>query len=740
MRLNELPEYNNKKQDASSDQPSRPGREELSRFFESADTNSQLEMRIALKMQDRAQVLDLLEAGGYIPVNNKEAQDPCFKTALGDETTITSEAKPPVYKQPSHFYAGGKQMYKMFRQAFPNLPEHVANDIYNQTSPGTNPDIVNNIKQGVDPKKAFLDYFSGKTLGFAKDPATNLSQADWRKVLLHGRWKQQILTVNPGDFAATSLNRMRSRNFGVNPGENPERIQRQQAAAKGDGSNEPVTIIKTRQGLVLWEGFHRTMSILSLGRNGDDPQKWNKVKLRAWVVEFGSGQSITNEAGGYIPVNNKEAQDPRFKTALTVDIKPGEVQRQAKKMGFTTDPAGVPPLLHKSAAKNTSANKAYNLGLTESIDNDRQITQQDLNGLEAYADRLFAKVGIDVEFTRHFLDRVNDERNLKQIKMAELTRLFKQEFKKWGKKIAQLGPDAEAVMKDMRTDINLPFVLVWDANNQELDLIAKTVMRKDNFRTSNPEFAVESAVTDLEKGLLKFDKISYDPVDRLMKKIAKEYSITPKELHNRFKRKHGLIPDDWAHKKIQEDAGAAAAFFSQFNPEEIKQIAIALGVAIPVLKTMYYTASGLQKIKKAALALFRNKKKNKGPYVIRKKHWSTVESDEHSELAVEDGPLATIQRAIAPKIKRKAYDYAAKTLHDVIQRKKATGQKLVHALEYYAQRVGNSIKGIDYRALTDYYIEQYGTPESYTDLERSVLESGYSLDDLDENFADGKKK
>ena len=121
---------------------------------------------------------------------------------------------------------------------------------------------------------------------------------------------------------------------------------------------------------------------------------------------------------------------------------------------------------------------------------DKPITQADIDQLEIFADRLFAKVGIDVEFTRHFLDRVNDERNARQITMSELTRLFKQEFKKWGKKIAQLGPDAEAVMKDMTTDINMPFALRWDQNNQELDLIAKTVMRKNNFKTSNPEFAV----------------------------------------------------------------------------------------------------------------------------------------------------------------------------------------------------------------------------------------------------------
>ena len=124
---------------------------------------------------------------------------------------------------------------------------------------------------------------------------------------------------------------------------------------------------------------------------------------------------------------------------------------------------------------------------------DKPITQAEIDQLEVFADRLFAKVGIDVEFTRHFLDRVNDERNVRQITMSELTRLFKQEFKRWGKKIAQLGPDAEAVMKDLATDVNMPFALRWDEKNKELDLIAKTVMRKQNFRTSNPEFAVEAA-------------------------------------------------------------------------------------------------------------------------------------------------------------------------------------------------------------------------------------------------------
>jgi len=118
---------------------------------------------------------------------------------------------------------------------------------------------------------------------------------------------------------------------------------------------------------------------------------------------------------------------------------------------------------------------------------EQEITKSDLDGVEKYADRLYKSVGIYVEFTRHFLDRVNDARNKKQITVAELIRLFKQYYKKYGKKIAKLGPDAEAVINDMQTDVNMPFVLKWDG--KELDLVAKTVMRKKDFKTPDTKLS-----------------------------------------------------------------------------------------------------------------------------------------------------------------------------------------------------------------------------------------------------------
>jgi len=53
------------------------------------------------------------------------------------------------------------------------------------------------------------------------------------------------------------------------------------------------------------------------------------------------------------------------KQNTTDDVKPGETQRQAKKLGMYIDSKGSPPLLHKKAAKNSDPNTLSNLGIGE---------------------------------------------------------------------------------------------------------------------------------------------------------------------------------------------------------------------------------------------------------------------------------------------------------------------------------------------------------------------------------------
>jgi hypothetical protein len=53
-------------------------------------------------------------------------------------------------------------------------------------------------------------------------------------------------------------------------------------------------------------------------------------------------QKDVNEASGYIP-SEKEKNDPRFKTGLTVDIHPDSIKKNAKAFYWNTSRAGIPP-------------------------------------------------------------------------------------------------------------------------------------------------------------------------------------------------------------------------------------------------------------------------------------------------------------------------------------------------------------------------------------------------------------
>ena len=119
-----------------------------------------------------------------------------------------------------------------------------------------------------------------------------------------------------------------------------------------------------------------------------------------------------------------------------------------------------------------------------------QISKSDLKSLEKVLDALFKHAGIDIEFSKHMFDRVNDPRNKDQITIQELRSLFQKTYQKYKDKLNALGPDTQAVLNDLQTDVNVPFILKWDSKNNELDLVSKTVMRKKNFMTSNPKLKV----------------------------------------------------------------------------------------------------------------------------------------------------------------------------------------------------------------------------------------------------------
>ena len=189
----------------------------------------------------------------------------------------------PTYADPEKFYAGGKDLYQAFKNTFPKLPEKVADDIWHQKQPGTDPRVINQLKQGVPEEEAFITLMTGKEFlnDQGKDPLTNLTPEQLKKVLLEAIWAEKMLRVNPGSFTEHSRNKMIERNFGSASGEDPVRIKR------AGMSNDPVTLIKSTQqgGYIMWEGWHRTMAKLKSGSDGtNNYANWEPVDLNAWVA------------------------------------------------------------------------------------------------------------------------------------------------------------------------------------------------------------------------------------------------------------------------------------------------------------------------------------------------------------------------------------------------------------------------------------------------------------------------
>jgi hypothetical protein len=108
------------------------------------------------------------------------------------------------------------------------------------------------------------------------------------------------------------------------------------------------------------------------------------------------------------------------------------------------------------------------------------ITKSDIRELEKFADDLLAKFNIDVEFTKHFGDRMSDDRNTPCIQVKELKDFFRKIYANQGSKIKG-NRGIEAVLKDMQKNLNMPVVI--DYRNGEVEVRFKTIMRKKNFTT-----------------------------------------------------------------------------------------------------------------------------------------------------------------------------------------------------------------------------------------------------------------
>jgi len=133
----------------------------------------------------------------------------------------------------------------------------------------------------------------------------------------------------------------------------------------------------------------------------------------------------------------------------------------------------------------------WNNGITEDI------TASELTTVERIINQVWNNLGVNIKLlprnsVGHFLDRVNDKRNKKDITVDELTALFIDTYKKYGLDITKLNSQVEVVIKGLASQLNVPVVITPSAKGYETNIAAKTIMRKKNFGTSNAVLTVEN--------------------------------------------------------------------------------------------------------------------------------------------------------------------------------------------------------------------------------------------------------
>lgn len=120
-------------------------------------------------------------------------------------------------------------------------------------------------------------------------------------------------------------------------------------------------------------------------------------------------------------------------------------------------------------------------GASEGVIN--EIPMDDLKDIDRVADKFLNP--LDVVLTdKHFFDRLNDPRNGKEISQAELIGFFKRLSKHKKQFVEFLEKYEQMVATDDRTNINIPFM------KQANKAIAKTIMRKKDFKSSTPKLEI----------------------------------------------------------------------------------------------------------------------------------------------------------------------------------------------------------------------------------------------------------
>jgi tRNA nucleotidyltransferase/poly(A) polymerase len=270
-------------------------------------------------------------------------------------------------------------------------------------------------------------------------------------------------------------------------------------------------------------------------------RRLNRGKPESWYKQLGFTQLDVPEAD-WIRGRLKKDRTPDLQTRK-VYYKVDNVKHSTLKDAL--QPVGVDKWIEVEEEPKPKKKKVK---LPESVIT--EIPMDDLVKIDQYADKQLNPV--DVVLTdKHFFDRLTDLRNDKPITSAELIGFFKRLSKSKKKFIEFLKQYGEVVAKDNRTNINIPFMTV--ANK----LIAKTVMRKSDFKTSNPKFAFEGLFTT-DNALKPYEKLLIGSIIEFMRG---KYGISSKIIVKK-KQSRDLFGDI----VLNDNTLNKDKFYLHFNP------------------------------------------------------------------------------------------------------------------------------------------------------------------------------
>jgi len=117
------------------------------------------------------------------------------------------------------------------------------------------------------------------------------------------------------------------------------------------------------------------------------------------------------------------------------------------------------------------------------------VTWNDLKRLESVLDNVFRAAGLDIAFTKHFLERINGSRGYGgTVSIPEIQDAFRKTHAKYASEISKHEVDWKAVIYDASKNLNMPFTLDWDGKMKQM--IMMTAMKKSNFASSDPKLKV----------------------------------------------------------------------------------------------------------------------------------------------------------------------------------------------------------------------------------------------------------